>query len=128
MNTETKKLNFQDWTETEVEMFIDELKKYHNPDNQPIFYIYERHVSWGSKLITVSIPKTPKVPGQSFDDLKVIWKAELIVSDDWQGFEPFYQVCEISVFRKIIESIKVGIFHSTKIIELRPSNVQRAVK
>ena len=44
MNTETKKRNFQDWTETEVEMFIDELKKYHNPDNQPIFYIYERHV------------------------------------------------------------------------------------
>ena len=42
MNTETKKWNFQDWTETEGEMFIDELKKYHNPDNKPIFYIYER--------------------------------------------------------------------------------------
>tara|TARA_Y100000817_G_scaffold237609_1_gene189689 strand:+ start:392 stop:736 length:345 start_codon:yes stop_codon:yes gene_type:complete len=100
MNTETTNWNqvseipwnTQDWTETEVEMFIDELKKYHNSDNQQIFTICEETVF--SNNITVSIPTSP-----SSSDLNVIWKAER----KYYG-EDFYQVHEICMFKQIMKA------------------------
>ena len=93
MTTQTRNWNTQEWNTTEVENFINELKKYHNSDNQQIFTICEETVF--SNNITVSIPTSP-----SNSNLNVIWKAELKFDDK----EKFYQVHEISMFKQIMKA------------------------